>query len=209
VFPNFWQPECSGGARRRAWKQSGLRQTLNATVSKVDNLVWLPRARKNENWSRGPTIDEFCAGTCTCQLRFYGDRSRSYQSDTGTHRCQFSAGTHGCPPKIGDPRLTQRGPRVDLRPLFCGAGYTEGTCSQHVVYTSTSATCQPNLHGKWVYVGLNSYNMPKWFKCSGSTAVESARGNNQKRYLDWFRFTPSTTPICRIVNANGQNQNLV
>ncbi len=24
----------------------------NATVAKVDNLVWLPRARKNENWSR-------------------------------------------------------------------------------------------------------------------------------------------------------------
>jgi hypothetical protein len=39
VFPNFWQAECSGGARRRAWKQSGLRQTLNATVSKVDNLI--------------------------------------------------------------------------------------------------------------------------------------------------------------------------
>jgi hypothetical protein len=86
VFPNFWQGECSGGARRRAWKRSGLRRTLNATVSKVDNLVWLPSARKRENWSRGPTVDDFCAGT------------------------------HGCPPKIGDPRLTHRGPRVDLRP---------------------------------------------------------------------------------------------
>ena len=87
MFPNFWQGECSGGARRRAWKRSGLRRTLNATVSKVDNLVWLPSARKRESWSRGPTVDDFCAGT------------------------------HGCPPKIGDPRLTQRGPRVDLRPL--------------------------------------------------------------------------------------------
>jgi len=60
----------------RAWKQSGLRQTLNETVSKVDNLVilvWLPCARKNENWSLGPTVDEFCAGTCGCQLRLYGD----------------------------------------------------------------------------------------------------------------------------------------
>jgi hypothetical protein len=27
----------------------------------------------NENWSRGPTVDKFCAGTCACQLRFYGD----------------------------------------------------------------------------------------------------------------------------------------
>jgi hypothetical protein len=27
VFPNFWQGECSGGARRRAWKRSGLRRT--------------------------------------------------------------------------------------------------------------------------------------------------------------------------------------
>ena len=50
----------------------GLRQTLNATVSKVDNLVWLPRTRKNESFPRtrknenfrGPTVDEFCAGTC-------------------------------------------------------------------------------------------------------------------------------------------------
>jgi len=89
VFPNFWQGECSGDARRRAWKRSGLRRTLNATVSKVDNLVWLPSARKRENWSRGPTVDDFCAGT------------------------------HGCPPKIGDPRLTHRGPRVDLRPCNC------------------------------------------------------------------------------------------
>jgi hypothetical protein len=33
--------------QRRAWKRSGLSQTLNATVAKVDNLVWLPpRARK-------------------------------------------------------------------------------------------------------------------------------------------------------------------
>jgi len=64
---------CSGDALWRAWKQSGLRQTLNATVSKVDNLVWLPRTRKNENWSWGPTVDKFCAGTCACQLRFYGD----------------------------------------------------------------------------------------------------------------------------------------
>ncbi len=63
MFPNFWQAECSGGVRRRAWKQSGLLQTLNATVSKVDNLVRLPIARKNENWSQGPTVDEFCAGT--------------------------------------------------------------------------------------------------------------------------------------------------
>ena len=86
MFPNFWQGECSGGARRRAWKRSGLRRTLNATVSKVDNLVWLPSVRKRENWSRGPTVEDFCAGT------------------------------HGCPPKIGDPRLTNRGPRVDLRP---------------------------------------------------------------------------------------------
>ena len=91
MFPNFWQGECSGGARRRAWKRSGLRQTLNATVSKVDNLVWLPSARKRENWSRGPTVDDFCAGT------------------------------HGCPPKIGDPRLTHRGPRVDLRPRLTPA----------------------------------------------------------------------------------------
>ena len=83
MFPNFWQGECSGGPRRRAWKRSGLRRTLNATVSKVDNLVWLPSARKIESWSRGPTVDDFCAGT------------------------------HGCPPKIGDPRLTHRGPRVD------------------------------------------------------------------------------------------------
>ena len=89
MFPNFWQGECSGGARRRAWKRSGLRRTLNETVSKVDNLVWLPSPRKRENWSRGPTVDDFCAGT------------------------------HGCPPKIGDPRLTHRGPRVDLRPLVC------------------------------------------------------------------------------------------
>ena len=88
MFPNFWQGECSGGARRRAWKRSGLRRTLNATVSKVDNLVWLPSARKRESWSRGPTVDDFCAGT------------------------------HGCPPKIGDPRLTHRGPRVDLRPVY-------------------------------------------------------------------------------------------
>ena len=83
MFPNFWQGKCSGGARQRAWKRSGLRRTLNATVSKVDNLVWLPSARKRESWSRGPTVDDFCAGT------------------------------HGCPPKIGDPRLTHRGPRVD------------------------------------------------------------------------------------------------
>ena len=44
VFPKFWQEECSGGARRLAWKRSGLRRNLNAAVSKVDNLVWLPRA---------------------------------------------------------------------------------------------------------------------------------------------------------------------
>ena len=54
----------------RAWKQSGLRQTLNETVSKVDNLVWLPRARKNQNWSRGPTVEEFCAGTRSASMRW-------------------------------------------------------------------------------------------------------------------------------------------
>ena len=39
----------------------------------------------------------------------------------------FLAGTHGCPPKIGDPRLTQRGPRVDLRP--CAVPATSATKS--------------------------------------------------------------------------------
>ena len=72
MFPNFWQGECSGGARRRAWKRSGLRRTLNATVSKVDNLVWLPSARKRENWSRGPTVDDFCAGTHGCRPKSRG-----------------------------------------------------------------------------------------------------------------------------------------
>jgi len=74
VFPNFWQGECSGGARRRAWKRSGLRRTLNATVSKVDNLVWLPIASKRENWSRGPTVDDFCAGTHGCRPKSRGPR---------------------------------------------------------------------------------------------------------------------------------------
>ena len=65
--------------------RSGLRGTLNATVSKVDNLivgnppmgggflrsnlVWLPSARKRENWSRGPIVDDFCAGTHGCRPR--------------------------------------------------------------------------------------------------------------------------------------------
>ncbi len=88
MFPNFWQGECSGDARRRAWKRSGLCQTLNATVSKVDNLVWLPCARKRENWSMGPTVDDFCAGT------------------------------HGCRPKSRGPTDDPRGPRDDLRPLW-------------------------------------------------------------------------------------------
>jgi hypothetical protein len=48
-------------------------RALNATVAKVDNLIWLSRARKNENWSRGPTVDEFCAGTCAYRPRLYGD----------------------------------------------------------------------------------------------------------------------------------------
>ena len=60
-------------------------RTLNVTVLKVDNLVWLPRARKRENWSRGPTVDDFCAGT---------------------HRCR---------PKSRGPTDDPRGPRDDLR----------------------------------------------------------------------------------------------
>jgi hypothetical protein len=112
VFPNFWQPEYSGDAWRRAWKQSGLRQTLNATVSKVDNLVWLPLARKNENWSRGPTVDEFCQGPVLAKLRFYGDPGLTKVLPPNF---LFLFLGPGCPPKIGDPRLTQRGPRVDLR----------------------------------------------------------------------------------------------
>jgi hypothetical protein len=71
--------ECSRGARRRAWKRSGLRRTLNATVAKVDNLVWLPRARKNENWWRGPTVDKFCAGNLCLPSPFVRG-SRSYHS---------------------------------------------------------------------------------------------------------------------------------
>jgi hypothetical protein len=30
-------------------------------------------ARKKENWSRGPTVDELCAGTCAYRPRLYGD----------------------------------------------------------------------------------------------------------------------------------------
>ncbi len=116
MFPNFWQKECSGGARRRVWKRSGLCRTLNATVAKVDNLVWLPRARKNENWSRGPTVDELCAGTCAYRPRLYGDPgpTKVLPGPTVTF---FSAGTHGCRPKVGDPQMPQREPRDDLRPL--------------------------------------------------------------------------------------------
>jgi len=65
--------ECRGGAHLRTWKLSGLSLTLNATVTKVDNLVWLPRTRKNENWWRGPTVDKFCAGTCAYRPCLYGD----------------------------------------------------------------------------------------------------------------------------------------
>ena len=103
MFPNFWQEECSGGAPRLAWKRSGLRLTLNAAVSKVDNLVWLPCARKKENWSRGPTVDEFCAGTCAYCPRLYGDPgpTKVLPGPTVTF---FSAGTHGCRPKVGDPQ---------------------------------------------------------------------------------------------------------
>ena len=46
----------------------------------------------------------------------------------------FCAGTHGCPPKIGDPRLTNRGPRVDLRPtsacFVCNARHTSSRSAQ-------------------------------------------------------------------------------
>jgi hypothetical protein len=115
VFPNFWQGECSGGARRRAWQWSVLSQTINVTVSKVDNLVWLPCARKKENWSRGPTVNDFCAGTCAYSPRLYGDPgpTKVLPGPTVTF---FSVGTHGCRPKVGDPQMTQRGPRDDLRP---------------------------------------------------------------------------------------------
>jgi hypothetical protein len=41
--------------------------------STVDNLIWLSRARKNENRLLGPTVDEFCAGTCAYRPRLYGD----------------------------------------------------------------------------------------------------------------------------------------
>ena len=66
-------PPTSTPDGNRSDPEGARRRPLNATVSKVDNLVWLPRTRKNENWSLGPTVDEFCAGTCACQLRFYGD----------------------------------------------------------------------------------------------------------------------------------------
>jgi hypothetical protein len=52
-------PGSHGGAQLLAWKQSGTSRTLNATVEKVDNLVWLPSARKNENQWRGPLLTRF------------------------------------------------------------------------------------------------------------------------------------------------------
>jgi hypothetical protein len=73
------------GARWRAWKWSGLRQALNETVPKFHKLVTTQRA---------PV--------------YVG------ASFPGTHR-EFSAGTHGRRPKIGDPQ-TQGGPRDTLRP---------------------------------------------------------------------------------------------
>jgi len=78
--------------RRRAWKQSGLRQTLNATVSKVDNLVWLPHTQKRKLVSG--THDEFCAGTCACQLRLYGIQVLPVLPGLGVQICQITVSTN-------------------------------------------------------------------------------------------------------------------
>ena len=72
MFPNFWQSECSGGARRRAWKQSGLCQTLNATVSKVDNLVWLPTHAKTKTGRWDPRLTSFVRGPVLANSVFTG-----------------------------------------------------------------------------------------------------------------------------------------
>ena len=44
ALSNPWRAECSGSARRRVWKWSGLCRALNATVQTCDNLMWLPCA---------------------------------------------------------------------------------------------------------------------------------------------------------------------
>jgi hypothetical protein len=41
AFPNIRRVKCNEGARQRAWKRSGLCQTLNLTASTCDNLIWL------------------------------------------------------------------------------------------------------------------------------------------------------------------------
>ena len=70
---------------------------------------------KNENWLRGPTVGEFCAGTCAYSPRLYGEPGPT-KVLPGLTVTFFSAGTHGCRPKVEDPQMPQRGPRDDLRP---------------------------------------------------------------------------------------------
>jgi hypothetical protein len=89
----------------------GLCQTLNATVSKVDNLIWLPRARKNKNCSRGPTVGEFCAGTCAYRPRLYGDPGPTKVLPGPTVTFFFG---DGCTKSRGP--TDAQGPKDDLRP---------------------------------------------------------------------------------------------
>ena len=98
---------------------------------------WLPATVKTgssemigcspfKNWL--PTVGEFCAGTCAYHPRLYGEPgpTKVLQGPTvnsfvigtaviNTHTVTFfSAGTHRCQPKVGDPQMPQRGPRDDL-----------------------------------------------------------------------------------------------
>ncbi len=98
MFPNFWQAECSGGGQRLAWKQSGLRQTLNATLSKVDNLVWLPPQAKTKTGRGDPLLTP---PLCTLK-RLHGDLLQQYD-------CTEQAAPQPPPPSAGSSAAANAG----------------------------------------------------------------------------------------------------
>jgi hypothetical protein len=82
-----------------------------SAAANVDNLIWLSIARKNENRSREPKVDEFCAGTCAYHPRLYGD-----PGPTPDQQCwhQLASALSMCKVCSPDPPRLSPAPHIGL-----------------------------------------------------------------------------------------------